>query len=310
LALLDEYPRFTACFDKLHFRAANLSPSEDIHTAFVFTGPNLQFRRMMDDKYLRTRFSHVLLLEPDATAIKHDWLERLRLEARGAGGGKIAATASAAAAESFWIKGTAYRGFRGDWVRNQAPYNMTKVSSLWAAMNGNGIYNLQDPAFYEFMDRVWEAYPDVPYDGAIHAYLFDVDNFEHTRRALTKTRYTSFVQNHGATRFDIPKIRRESPETYVLHSSCRAEFPNKKAYCFVCDRGTPWSDNCQIKLNSDDVSLDYDRFTTGPTYRGPEISNANEKELWRKRRGMICMCVFQVACISFPETQLILPSQL
>ena len=58
-------------------------------------------------------------------------------------------------------------------------------------------------------------------------------------------------------------------------------FPDKKAYCFVCDKDEPWSDKCQIKLNSDDVSLDYDRYTTGPTYQGPEISNANAQELWR-----------------------------
>jgi hypothetical protein len=244
----------------------------------VFTGPNLQFRRMMNDSWLRSRFSHVLLLEPDATPIKHDWLERLWVEARGGGCMKT----GVATEESFWIKGTAYRGFRGDWVRNRAPYNITKVSSMWAAMNGNGIYNLQDPEFYEFMDRVWEAHPDLPYDGAIHAYLFDVDNFEHTKRALTKIRYSSYVQNHGATRFDIATLRRESPETYIVHSSCRAEFPNKKPYCFVCDKDTPWSEECQVKLNSYDNFLGYDRFTTGLTYRGPEISNANEKELWRE----------------------------
>ena len=277
-ALVDKYPRFTSCFDRVHTRAANLSPSEDIHTAYVFTGPNLQFRRMMNDSWLRSRFSHVLLLEPDATPIKHDWLERLWVEARGGGCMKT----GVATEESFWIKGTAYRGFRGDWVRNRAPYNITKVSSMWAAMNGNGIYNLQDPEFYEFMDRVWEAHPDLPYDGAIHAYLFDVDNFEHTKRALTKIRYSSYVQNHGATRFDIATLRRESPETYIVHSSCRAEFPNKKPYCFVCDKDTPWSEECQVKLNSYDNFLGYDRFTTGLTYRGPEISNANEKELWRE----------------------------
>ena len=277
-ALVDEYPRFTSCFDRVHTRAANLSPSEDIHTAYVFTGPNLQFRRMMNDSWLRSRFSHVLLLEPDATPIKHDWLERLWVEARGGGCMKT----GVATEESFWIKGTAYRGFRGDWVRNRAPYDITKVSSMWAAMNGNGIYNLQDPEFYEFMDRVWEAHPDLPYDGAIHAYLFDVDNFEHTKRALTKIRYSSYVQNHGATRFDIATLRRESPETYIVHSSCRAEFPNKKPYCFVCDKDTPWSEECQVKLNSYDNFLGYDRFTTGLTYRGPEISNANEKELWRE----------------------------
>ena len=280
-ALVDEYPRFTSCFDKVHTRAAALYPSEDVHTAYVFTGPNLQFRRMMNDSWLRSRFSHVLLLEPDATPIKHDWLERLWVEARGGGDMKTGA-AAAAAEESFWIKGTAYRGFRGDWVRNPAPYNITKVTSMWAAMNGNGIYNLQDPAFYEFMGRVWEAHPDLPFDGALHSYLFDVDNFEHTKRALTKIRYTSYVQNHGATRFDIAKLRRESPETFIVHSSCRDEFPNKKTYCFVCDRDAPWSEDCQVKLNSDDISLDYDRYTTGPTYRGPVISNANAEELLRE----------------------------
>ena len=278
-SLLDEYPLFTSCFGNTHFRAADLMPSEDIHTATVFTGPNLQFRKMMSDDSLRTRFSHVLLLEPDATPIKHDWLERFLVEALGRGGGAVPEEERE---ESFWIKGTAYRGFRGDWVRNRAPYNITKVSSMWAAMNGNGIYNLQDPAFYEFMDRVWEAYPELPYDGAIHAYLFDVDNFEHTKRALTKIRYTSFVQNHGATRFDIAKLRRESPETYIVHSSCRVEFPNRKTYCFVCDEDTPWSDECQIKVNSVDNLLGYDKFMTGPTYRGPEISNANLKELWKE----------------------------
>ena len=120
------------------------------------------------------------------------------------------------------------------------------------------------------------------YDGAIDAYLFDVDSFEHTKRALTKVRYSTFVQNHGATRFDIAMPRREAPETYIVHSSCHAEFPNKKTYCFVCDEDTPWSEECQIKLNSVDNLLGYDRYTTGPTYHGPEISNANEKELWRR----------------------------
>ena len=38
-ALVDEYPRFTSCFDRLHTLAANLMPSEDIHTAYMFTGP-------------------------------------------------------------------------------------------------------------------------------------------------------------------------------------------------------------------------------------------------------------------------------
>jgi hypothetical protein len=81
---------------------------------------------------------------------------------------------------------------------------------------------------------------------------------------------------------NIATLRRESPETYLVHSSCRDEFPNKKAFCFVCDRDTPWSEHCQVKLNSDDVSLDYDRYTTGPTYRGPVISNANAEELLRE----------------------------
>jgi hypothetical protein len=269
-SLLDEYPLFTSCFNAMDVRAADLDPSEDVHTATVFTGPNLQFRSMMNDKWLRERYSHVLLLEPDATPIKHDWLERLWLEARGSG-----------TEESFWIKGTAYRGFRGDWVRNPSPYNITRVSSMWAAMNGNGIYNLQNQEFYEFMDRLWEAHPALPFDAAMHAYLFDVENFDHTKRALTKIRYSSYVQNHGGTRFDVAAIRRESPETYIVHSSCREEFPDKKSYCFVCDRDTPWSSDCQIKLNSYDVYLGYDRYTTGPDYRGPEISNANEQELWR-----------------------------
>jgi hypothetical protein len=198
--------------------------------------------------------------------------------------------AAEAEEESFWIKGTAYRGFRGDWARSRAPYNITKVTSMWAAMNGNGIYNLQDPAFYEFMDRVWEAYP---YDGAIHAYLFDVDNFEYTKRALTKIRYSSHVQNHGATRFDIEKLRRESPETYIVHSSCRAEFPNKEAYCFVCDKDTPWSEECQIKLSSLDNLLGYDRYDDGPYLSWPgDLQRQRERDVEEKRRVVICICAF------------------
>ena len=54
-------PTLHVCSDKVHTRAANLMPSEDIHTAYVFTGPNLQFRRMMNDSWLRYRFSHMLL---------------------------------------------------------------------------------------------------------------------------------------------------------------------------------------------------------------------------------------------------------
>jgi hypothetical protein len=230
-SLLGEYPLFTSCFNAMDVRAAHLDPSEDVHTATVFTGPNLQFRRMMNDKWLRERYSHVLLLEPDATPIKHDWLERFWLEARGSGGGGGGGTE-----ESFWIKGTAYRGFRGDWVRNPKPYNITRVSSMWAAMNGNGIYNLQDPEFYEFMDRVWEAHPDLPFDGALHAYLFDVDNFEHTKRALTKIRYSSYVQNHGATRFDIPTIRQGRPKRTSCTLRAAPSFRTKRPTALFAKR--------------------------------------------------------------------------
>ena len=89
-------------------------------------------------------------------------------------------------------------------------------------MNGNAIYNTQDLAFSEFLQSVWNASgPKMPYDVAIHDYLMNSTNYNHTRTALTKIRFTSFIQNHGVWPYVSSKIRREYPETYLVHSKKR-----------------------------------------------------------------------------------------
>ena len=151
--------------------------------------------------------------------------------------------------------------------------------AAWNAMNGNAIYNLQDPAFLTFVDKVLTKYPKVPYDVAIKIYMDDIANFADSKVALTKIMYTNYVHNYGGTPFHLDQVAAESPHTYMVHSACRAELPNPQTYCWVCPSDEEWSDTCQIKLNSFDAKKGYNRFTTGPTYKGIDISNSNYKAL-------------------------------
>jgi len=93
-----------------------------------------------------------------------------------------------------------------------------------------------------------------------------------------------YTQSHGEARYVIPAARRELPDTYIVHSICRATiFPNKIACCFVCKKCTPWSGKCQIKLKRDGVSLKCDkRKWRGPAYHGPRITSGNAEDLWKR----------------------------
>lgn len=257
--LLRNSPRFTRCFRSIMWAHANLPPDSDVHTGTVFTGPNLHFRQIVSNATFRRAYDAIFILEPDTTPIRAGWLGAMR---------ELAKTK-----EPFWIRGTAYRGFREDWLRNGFG---SRSTSIWTAMNGNALYWLQDERFFEFLDRVWGKYPDAPYDIAIFSYLQDLANFPYTKVALARIHYTDFIQNWGGTQYDVKSMQKASPRTYLVHSSCRPEFgADRKLYCFVCDADQQWSDSCMIKLRSPDLNLGYDRFVTGPTYHGISINNAN-----------------------------------
>ena len=211
--MLREHPQWSGCFADVTYMFANLTADQDAHqglaisSAFDFSGPNLQLRELMESNALRLKYSHVLVLEPDTTPVRQDWLPRLWELTQDK--------------ERFWIKGSAFFGDQGPNLANEVNFG-SRLTSTWTAMNGNAIYNIDDPAFSEFLRSVWNATdPKVPYDVAIHDYLMNSTNYKHTKAALTKIRFTSFIQNRGYTQYYSSKIRREYPETYLVHSKKR-----------------------------------------------------------------------------------------
>ena len=103
--MLREHPQWSGCFANVTYMFANLTADQDKHeglarsASFDYSGPNLQFRQLMESSVVRLKYSHVLVLEPDTAPVRQDWLSRLWELTQDK--------------ESFWIKGSAYHAENG-----------------------------------------------------------------------------------------------------------------------------------------------------------------------------------------------------
>ena len=176
-------------------------------------GPNNQFFATMDAVKEFGRYA--FLMETDCVPVRPDWLRRLER--------------TVAAAERFWIMGSAYRG-------------VDQIAQKFGRhINGNAIYAAGDPEFQAFCQEYWraglsemvdKADRTLAYDCALEVMLgqgrSDVEGDEIWRLWQSRAhlfRYTNLIQNISAKKDlaaahgdMVREILKDSPETLIVHS--------------------------------------------------------------------------------------------
>jgi len=178
-------------------------------------GPNNQFFETL--RLARGMGPYIFLMEADCVPLRPDWLMRLAyIVSHG---------------DSFWIMGSAYRGVG------------TLDDQFRRHINGNAIYNVDDPEFINFLENWW--YPKlmavianidkrIAYDCALElifakTWREDREAWEKWKQVAHKFRYTTYIQNISAgvdinqPRADLVSSLLKDPETYVVHNRKVAE---------------------------------------------------------------------------------------
>ncbi|HWK14965.1 MAG TPA: FkbM family methyltransferase [Rhizobiaceae bacterium] len=178
-------------------------------------GPNNQFFETL--RLARGMGPYIFLMEADCVPIRPDWLSRL---------GHIVSEG-----DSFWIMGSAYRGAG------------TLDDQFRRHINGNAIYNVEDPEFIAFIQDWWrpklasiiaEADKRIAYDCALELafakpWREDRDGWEKWKQVAHEFRFTTYIQNISGNvdinqpRADLVSSLLKDPETYVVHNRKVAE---------------------------------------------------------------------------------------
>ena len=91
-------------------------------------------------------------------------------------------------------------------------------------LNGNALYAIGDSEFSRFLSLVAAAYPNDPFDLAIHRYRVGarIGDTEHLRALLriqAKFVVSDFITNYGNNPCSARQIRLENAETVLAHCS-------------------------------------------------------------------------------------------
>lgn len=178
-------------------------------------GPNNQFFETL--RLARGMGPYIFLMEADCMPVRPDWLSRLAY--------------IVSEGDSFWIMGSAYRGAG------------TLDDQFRRHINGNAIYNVDDPEFIAFIETWW--YPKltaiisnidkrIAYDCALELIFAkpwreDREAWNKWKQVAHKFRYTTYIQNISASvdinqpRADLVSLLLEDPETYIVHNRKVAE---------------------------------------------------------------------------------------
>jgi len=171
-------------------------------------GPNNQFFIGMRKLYKLNGFT--FFMETDCTPIKNGWLEQLMN--------------LVSQSESFWIKGSVYRGV--------SPMD----DRFKTHINGNAIYASGDYQFQTFlenelhpylMDKITNGCPWLAYDCAIDFYMNEASTYtdigkwkklQNIRHLIT---YTDYIRNYSGDTEKKNKLKgynsNEMPNTYIIH---------------------------------------------------------------------------------------------
>lgn len=175
------------CFENIIFRYAALQGQEDTYPIAA----NYMFYRLVHDVRFHTEYRYMFYCEPDAWALRPNWLQRVEKLTYGH-------------PEEFWSKGSIYRGPRRDLGR----------LSVNIHVNGNGIYHLIDE-YLLFLFRVQTSMPEESYDVAQTRLLFR--DPVSLRAYWHKFTFTDFIQNLWRVEWREEQIRRDHPECYFVH---------------------------------------------------------------------------------------------
>lgn len=197
LAWYHETPAYVkSCFSRVRVAFAGLSANANSY----LKGSENMFFALLKNQFELDDPHYVLHIEPDVLPLRRFWLSAADAMTRVIG-------------ESFWIKGTLYRGQRRD-VISALHYRLH--------LNGNAIIRVGDPEFTRFYCETLQAYIKTKkgacgYDSNLFLYLLDSANINTTERIAHKFQYSDLVQNMWRHDYDKIKVMRQSPNTYLIH---------------------------------------------------------------------------------------------
>eukprot|EP00871_Galdieria_phlegrea_P003521 jgi/Galph1/416/GphlegSOOS_G5263.1 len=188
------------CFRHIFIHSANLSAEQDLYyyswwkLSHYSPGTCNMFYSLFEKEWIRQRYDYLFLMEPDVSPIRSFWLEALYHQTQG---------------KLFWQKGAIPQYSK--WIVTQHDYHM----------NGNAFYRVGDSCFDKILRTARQVYPNVPFDGALHAVLMNKRNHHWMRHYAHLFVYTDFVLNFGDNNFSTESVLRYWPETYLVHGKGR-----------------------------------------------------------------------------------------
>ena len=193
-----------ACFQRVEFRAANLTAAEDGYPY----GASHVFYAVHADMFADRRVRHFFYTEPDSAPIRARWADALQALVQ---------------TERFWVKGSAVRGPAkvDEWVIRH--------------VNGNALYDAHDAEFRAVVREASRAAPRMharldPYDLALAAYFHDpwcptgrhcapTTSVAWRRERLHLYRFAEFAANHHDAVLGVAAARRAYPCALFVHGN-------------------------------------------------------------------------------------------
>ena len=193
-----------ACFSRIQLVCANLTTAEDIYPA----GPSNMFFKVFLDPAVSSHFAHsthIFWMEYDVFPVRPGWLHVLL---------------SRASQHDFWMMGSMYLGTGLDSAAASS-YNWNWVGHI----NGNALYNLQDPVFRDFLrvvvqyeppNHFWKPF-DVSMWRVLHAFPY---TWPLHQRFRTKFLLADFIHHWGfhITEADVAFSMR-SQAVHLIHGA-------------------------------------------------------------------------------------------
>lgn len=193
------------CFSSVIVDFAELSHKDDQY----LKGSRLMFEMMISKKlnFGSIKPSHIFYMEPDALPIRPYWLEGINQQI-------IFPNAK------FWVKGSIFRG------------QMKIVTSKWIYnhihINGNAIYNLEDEKFEKFYFEILRPFIKKYYkkEGAYDTDFYKLllwESGKYTAELFHLFQFSDFIQNHWHSDYSLSDIRKNSPNTFLVHGGNELE---------------------------------------------------------------------------------------
>ena len=265
-SMFDKLPAVRHSFDHLEVRFCNLSPEKDIYVRDGDTqyapygrkaGPNWLFYETV--RSLQPDSKYIFLMETDCRPIVSNWLRRLqRLSLQH---------------DDAWVVGSHYCGV--------SPLHWSVVRHI----NGNALYNLGDPSFWQFFsEEFWPWFkqyvvshaPGLAYDCGWETFLNRIE-MEHSanydwikvRNVLQRFRLSTFVVNLGGhaeqsgdyiwTRNDVLK---RYPNAVLVHGPLSNNTAHRRGNAGVgkpCLDGSVDLDRDKLKVICDSLPFRFSR---------------------------------------------------